>query len=350
MPYTLRELAERTDCTLEGDPDTAIARAASAAMASPDAIVFALDDRRLVEAASSMAAAVLAPLGGAGSSKPTLRAKNVRLAWAKILEILYPAEVLPGSIHPSSVIDPTAMVASSSVVGPLCMIGPRAIVGESCVLGAGVIIEDDAAVGNGSTLHARVVVGRRCVLGERNLLFAGAVVGADGFGLARDGERYRRIPHIGIVRTGNDVEIGANSTVDRAALDETKIGNGVKIDNLVQVGHNVIIGENTVIAAGSAIGGSTVIGPSVIMAGQTGIGDHITVGRGVVLLSQAGLVSNAEDGAVLSGWPARPHRGYLRSLAMLRKLPGLTRRMELFLEKQEPSHPEENLAQRDRTS
>ncbi|MDQ2731000.1 MAG: hypothetical protein M3Y56_05025, partial [Armatimonadota bacterium] len=124
--------------------------------------------------------------------------------------------------------------------------------------------------------------------------------------------------------------------------DETRLGDGVKIDNLVQVGHNVIIGDNTVIAAGSAIGGSTIIGPSVVMAGQTGIGDHINVGRGVVLLSQAGLVTDAEEGAVLSGWPARPHRRYLRSLIMLDRLPGIMKRMESFLQKQEPSRRGEN--------
>jgi UDP-3-O-[3-hydroxymyristoyl] glucosamine N-acyltransferase len=202
-------------------------------------------------------------------------------------------------------------------------------VGARAVISAGAFVGADAEIGDDTWLHPNAAVLSGCIVGERCILHAGAVVGSDGFGYAWDGAAHRKIPQRGIVRVEDDVEIGANSTIDRATFGETVIGRGTKIDNLVQVGHNVVVGENSILCGQAGIAGSSRLGPGVVLAGQAGIGDHAEIGAGAVLTGQAGVVTRGtvDPGAVVSGMPAAPHREFLKRSAIFARLPELVRRL-----------------------
>lgn len=324
-PLALSELASRCGCEPGGSSDVIISSAAAVEDAVAGSIVFATDDRFLAKAEESQASAILISRRARDVSKPAIRAANVRLCWARVLAELYPAASAPPGVHASSVVAQSVRIDSSASVGPHCFIGESSVIEKGCSVGAGTVIGRGVSIGPETVIFPRVVIGDGCIIGPRNMLLPGAIIGAEGFGLARDGDRYVRIPHIGIVRTGSDVEIGANTTVDRAALGETMIADGVKIDNLVQIAHNVVIGSNTVIAAQTGIAGSTRVGASVTMAGQVGIIDHVTIGERAVLTAQSVVISSVAPGAIVGGYPAGPHREFLRSAALLRRLPALVK-------------------------
>jgi UDP-3-O-[3-hydroxymyristoyl] glucosamine N-acyltransferase len=189
-------------------------------------------------------------------------------------------------------------------------------------------VGEGAEIGEDSLLHVNVVVAERCVIGSRCVLHPGAVIGSDGFGYVWDGTAHRKIPQVGIVRIGDDVEVGANSAIDRATLGETRIGRGTKIDNLVQIGHNVVIGEDAVLCGQAGIAGSARLEDRVTLAGQVGVNDHVTVGRGAIATGQAGVTGSVPAGAVVSGMPAAPHREFLKRSALVARLPELARRLE----------------------
>lgn len=328
MSIPLAELARNAGCEVHASEDPLISGASSIEDAAPGSIVFALNDRILDQAETCSASAILLSSATRASQRPTLRAKNIRLAWANILNQLYPPDRPRYGIHPTSAVDTTASVHPSAEVGPFCAIGAGASIGERCILKAGVCIGANASIESDSILHERVIVGERCVIGPRNILHPGAVVGADGFGFARDGARYHRIPQVGIVHTGCDVEIGANATIDRAALGETVLADGVKVDNLVQIGHNCRIGANTLIAALTGLSGSVTVDPSVTMAGQVGIADHLHIGEGAILGGRAGVIGDVPARSVLVGFPARPRREFFRSIVLTDRLPALMKEID----------------------
>jgi UDP-3-O-[3-hydroxymyristoyl] glucosamine N-acyltransferase len=253
-----------------------------------------------------------------------IAAKQPRLWFARAARLLENQPVLSG-VHPSAVVAQTAKLSEEVTVGAGAVVGEQVSIGARSRIEAGVVLDEKVEIGEDCVIHARAVMYRRTKLGNRVIVHAGAVLGADGFGYVRDKETgaYTQFPQQGTLHIEDDVEIGANSTVDRGALSETRIRRGTKIDNLVHIGHNCDIGEDVVIAALTGISGSSTVGKGAVIAGQVGIGDHAHVGPGVILGGQAGVLSGKTvetTGTVLWGTPAKPLREYLRELATLSRL------------------------------
>ncbi len=324
------ELAERIGALCEGG-DVELTQVASFAAATPNSLVFVEHPRYLQPALASAAGAVIIPdhvpadAPPAAHPKVLLRCSNPRLAFALAAAELRRAAPAIGAIHltavvhPTANIHPTARIEALSVVGAGAGIGPRTHLGPGCIVGPGVVIGADC------DLVARVVVHSGATLGDRVIAKPGAVLGGDGFGFVPDPAtgRYHKFPQIGRLEIGNDVEIGANTCIDRGALDATVIADGAKLDNLVQVGHNVRIGRNVVVASQTGISGSSVLEDGVIVGGQVGIADHVRIEQGAILGAQCGIPSKKVlrgKGVVFWGTPARPIGEYLRELATLARL------------------------------
>jgi UDP-3-O-[3-hydroxymyristoyl] glucosamine N-acyltransferase len=325
----LIQLAELLHAELKGDAaEHEVSGVASAKNATADSIVFAQDAATFYEALGSEAAAVIVPVAmgeDANVLKPLLLVKNPRLAFARAAQLLR-TEDAHASVHPTAVIDGSALLARRVSVGPYAVIEPEAKIGEGSTIGAGAVIGRSVVIGRDCRIHPRAVVYPCVELGDHVVVHAGAVLGSDGFGYVRDeatGE-YIQFPQQGRLVIEDAVEIGANTTIDRGALDETRISRGVKIDNLVHVGHNVLVGRDVVIAAQTGISGSCTIGDYAIIGGQVGIGDHATIGTEVILGSGSGVLNHKKvhgPGVVFWGRPARPLRQYLKELAALTRLP-----------------------------
>ena len=314
--------------TAAGD-DPEITAVASMERAGAASIVFAGNDASAQVALASQAAAVLLPLNAqaqAGSAKPVLRVRQPRLAFAMIAKRLRPAQGCEG-VHAAAIVAASARLAADVSVGAHAVIGEDVQLGEGVRIGAGCVIGNGVRIGAQTQLYPRVVVYAGTTLGARVVVHAGAVLGADGFGYARDMDtgEYTQFPQQGTLAIEDDVEIGANTTIDRGALEETRIGQGAKLDNLVHIGHNCRIGRNVVIAAQTGISGSSVVEDGAILGGQVGIGEHATVGPGVILGGGAGVLSGKKlrgPGQVFWGRPAQPLKDYLRGLAAVGRLHG----------------------------
>jgi UDP-3-O-[3-hydroxymyristoyl] glucosamine N-acyltransferase len=314
-------------CRLAAEQDPEIVRVANAATATNDALVFAEDEASLAAALESAAGAVAVKITVAGSveaGKPLLLCGHPRLAFARAARLLRQTQIHTG-IHP------TAAIAEGVAMGKDVSIGAYAVLGAGCVVGdrsridAGAVVGEGVRIGADCHLYPRVVVYPCTELGDRVIVHAGAVLGADGFGYVRDAAsgEYLQFPQQGRLVMEDDVEIGANATVDRGALEETRLECGVKIDNLVHIGHNVRVGRNVVIAAQTGISGSSTIGHNAIVGGQVGIGDHAVIGDGVILGSHAGILSRKKikgAGMVFWGTPAKPLKVYLKELAVLARV------------------------------
>jgi UDP-3-O-[3-hydroxymyristoyl] glucosamine N-acyltransferase len=327
MPHTLKELAELTASRLIGNGDIEVSRVASLAHAQPGDIVFVQEKKDLAAALASRATAVIAGsfAGDAGSDKPLLISDNPRLAFCRAGAPLHPSKAYKPGTHPSAVVHSTAKVAPSAaidahaVIEADAVIGARAHVGANCSLGQGVVIGDDC------DLYPCVVIYAGTTLGHQVIVHAGSVLGSDGFGFVRDETcgRYHKFPQVGELVIGDYVEIGANCTIDRGALDKTVIGAGTKLDNLVHIGHNDIVGANVVIAAQVGVSGSSEIGDGCVIGGQVGIGDHAKLEPGTMLGGQAGILPHKVlrgKGILYWGTPAKPVREYLKELAVVAKL------------------------------
>ena len=325
------ELAQRIGAVCEG-PDVELQQVSSFGSATPQSVVFVEHERYLPPALASAAGAVIVPAeaieGGEsvqGKCRVLLRARNPRLAFALAAAELRRSQPCVGGTHPSAIVDPSAQVHATAWVGELAVIGAGARIGPHSRIGPGSIVAAGVEIGADCELVARVVVCSGTTLGDRVVVKAGAVLGGDGFGFVPDPATgcFHKFPQIGRLEIGNDVEIGANTTVDRGALDATIIAHGVKIDNLVQVGHNVHLGRNVVIASQTGISGSSVIEAGVLVGGQVGIADHVRVKEGAILGAQCGIPSKKVvrgKGVVFWGTPARPIAEYLRELATLARL------------------------------
>jgi len=325
-------VAEIIHGDLEGDGDVTIGGVASIKDAEDGDIVFAENPRFLSEAARSKASAVIAFLDAVTPDKPLIKVENPRFAFAQILDLFAVRVAPPVGIHPTAVIGKDTVIPPSASVGPFVQIGDRTVVGDRAIIMASCAIGEDVTIGEDCILYPHVVLYSNTMLGARVILHAGAVIGADGFGYVRLGDRFHKVPHVGNVVIHDDVEIGALTTVDRAKTGSTVIGPRTKIDNLVQIAHNVQIGADTVIAAMTGIAGSAVIGNNVSVAGQVGIKDHVTVGDGAVLLGQAGVWGDVPPGGIYSGCPARPHRERVRQEAVTARGPELLRRLRALEE------------------
>lgn len=323
----LAQLAAVARADLDGDGEVEIERVALLAEASPRALVFVADARRLADAEASAAGALLVPLNAPPTRKPALRAANPRAAFARVLAAFAPPAPATPGVHPTAVVASDARLAADVAVGPHAVVDHAAVLGPRSVVGAGAVIGARCRLGADCRLHPRVVLYPDTVLGDRVVIHSGAVIGGDGFGYAADGAEHVKIPQLGRVVIGDDVEIGANTTIDRATLGETRIGPGTKIDNLVQIGHNVVVGARVLIVAQVGISGSVTIGDDAIIAGQAGVRDHVTIGAGARVLGQAGVTKDVPAGATVSGYPARPHREALRLDAAAAQLPELLERV-----------------------
>jgi UDP-3-O-[3-hydroxymyristoyl] glucosamine N-acyltransferase len=323
----LSELASRLGCSLRGDGTVEVQRVCGIEDAGPGDLTFVANPKYAARLETTRASAViLSP--GLDSALPSLLSENPYLSFARAVALLHPQPGPAPGVHPTAVVDPSAVLGPDVHVGALAVVGPGVKVGARTVLHPHVVLYAEVQVGEDCVLHSAVQVRERCRLGHRVVVQNGAVVGGDGFGFAKDAAgRYHKIPQIGTVVVEDDVEIGALSAVDRAALGETRVGRGTKIDNLVQVGHSVTIGADTVLAGQVGIAGSTHIGERVTLAGQVGVAGHLTVGDGAIATAQTGIPGPVAPGAVVSGYPAIENKAWLRASAAFAKLPEILKRV-----------------------
>lgn len=327
MSQTLQALADFTASRLIGNGNVPISGVASIKSARAGDLVFVESARHLELAMNSHATAVIVRESDAEitTTKPLLIHANPRLAFATAAQLLYPREQFAPSIHPSAIVDPRATVAASASIDAHTVVETNADIGERCFIAAGCYIGEGVAIGDDCEICPNVVIHPGTTLGRRVTVHAGAVLGSDGFGYVRDDKfgRYVKFPQVGRLIIGDYVEIGANCTIDRGALDETVIGPGTKLDNMVHIGHNGSIGANVVIAAQTGVSGSSSIGDDCVVGGQVGIADHVTIEPGAILGAQSGIPSNKTirgKGVVFWGTPARPIKEYLKELAVLSRL------------------------------
>lgn len=315
MAFSLQELAERLGGSVVGEAGLRIAGVANPDAAGPCDLIFLVEDKYRSAALASAAGAVVARAAVPG--KATVVVAEPRMAMAQVLALFAPAQP-PSGVHPSAVVDSGALVGAGASLGANAVVMAGAVIGERTVLHPGVVVGSGARVGADCVLYANVVVREACRLGDRVIVQPGAVIGSDGYGfVTRRDKTHVKMPQIGIVVVQDDVEIGANVTIDRATIGETVIGQGTKIDNLVHVGHNVRIGENGLLVSQVGISGSVTIGDRVTLAGQSGVAGHLSIGSDTVVAAKAGVTKTLPPGVMVSGFPARPHREELRRQASL---------------------------------
>jgi UDP-3-O-[3-hydroxymyristoyl] glucosamine N-acyltransferase len=328
-PVRVQQIADFLSARVIGDPARDITAAASLAAAGPSDLSFVEDPKYLDQAQACRAGAVLAgefaAAGVPGLSSTLVIVAAPRLAFARAAAYLADAARPPGGVHPTAVVDSSAHLGANVAIDAHAVVGRNVRIGARTRVGPGSVLFDDVVVGEDCRFVARVTIYPKTTVGHRVLVHAGAVLGSDGFGFVRDEQSgaYHKFPQIGRLDVGDDVEIGANCTVDRGALDATVIESGAKLDNMVHVGHNVRIGRDVVIAAQTGIAGSSVIEKNVVVAGQVGIADHVRIEEGAILGAQCGVPSKKVirgKGVVFWGTPARPIREYLKELAVLAKL------------------------------
>ncbi len=320
--YSLGELAVRFGLELRGDPQLRVTRVATLPNADVGALSF-LANRRYRRAlqATRATAVVVAAEDAPLCTAAALIDPNPYLAYARIAALLYPAAETGAGVHAGAIVAASAAVPPSAAVGACAVIEHGVRLGDRAFVGPGCIVQQGVSIGADTRLLARVTVCARTAIGRRCIVHPGAVIGADGFGFARDGDGWFKVPQIGGVRIGDDVEIGANTTIDCGAIGDTIIENGVKLDNQIQVGHNVVIGEHTAIAGCTGISGSTTIGKRCMIAGKVGIAGHLTIADDVAVTGFS-LISASikEAGSYSGGIPAEETRGWRRTVAQLRRL------------------------------
>ncbi len=334
---TLGELSERLGADLvigSGDRDTVAARVLSGVAgienAGPSEVAFVANPKYAALARGTAAAALIVEPAFGQLETPTLRVSDPKLAFSRTVAFFHPAPVFAPGIHPTAIIDPSASVGARAHIGPYAVIGERARLGDDAVLLSHTVLYPDVVVGHRFLAHAHAVVREGCRLGDDVILGNGAVIGGDGFGFAREASgRWVKTLHPRPAVLEDEVEVQANSCVDRSIVGETRIGRGTKIDNLVQVGHASTVGENTLLCAQVGLAGSTHVGRDVILAGQVGVAGHLTIGDRAVATAQTGIPSDVAPGAVVSGYPAMDNRAWLRMVATLQRLPDLLRRLRV---------------------
>jgi len=322
----LSEIASALGARLEGDGAVEIAGVAGIEQAGPGQLTFVANPKYAAAAKTTRASAVIVAEDFPVLETATLRIKNPYLAFARALELFYQPPKYAAGVHPTAVIHPSARVGKGASIGPYVVVDQEVEIGEGCVLLAHVVIYRGARIGRNFFAHAHAVVREHCRLGDNVILQNGAVIGADGFGFAKDDQgRWHKIVQSGPAILEDDVEVQALACVDRASVGETRVCRGAKIDNLAQVGHGSRVGEHTMVCAQVGLAGSTVVGKNVILAGQVGVAGHCHIGDGVVITAQSGTHGDIEPGAMVSGSPAFDHKVWLRSMAVLPRLPEMAR-------------------------
>ena len=326
---TLGEIVAQLGGEAVGDAGARLSGVATLDSAGPGHIAFLANPKYRSRLATTRAGAVIVGPGDRdAASIPRIVSDNPYAYYARTVALFHPEEPVQPGIHPFAQVDGSANVDATAEIGAFAVIGPGSTIGPRARIGAHAAIGRDVTIGEGTRLHPRVTVYDGCRIGSRCLLHSGAVVGADGFGQARAEGRWIKIPQVGAVRIGDDVEVGANTTIDRGALDDTVIGDGVKLDNQIQVGHNVVIGAHTVIAGCTGISGSVTIGRDCMIVGGVGITGHLSICDGVTI-SGFSFISKSitAPGTYTSGMPQMPHAEWLRNAAHLRRLDELWKRL-----------------------
>jgi len=332
MKKKLKELAEVVGGTVIGDDEVEISGVAAIEAAQTGEITFIANPKFFPMLAGTKASAVIVSKEIPSSPKPLLCINNPYLAFAKILTLFSQKPYQPGGIDPNARISPTAQLGHDLTLHPFISIGDRCRIGDRVTIYSGAYVGEDSTIGEDSILYPNVSIYPGTIIGKRVILHSGVVIGADGFGYVKDGKKNVKIPQTGSVEIEDDVEIGANTTVDRATFGRTIIHRGVKIDNLVQVAHNVVIGEDSILVAQVGVAGSTQIGSNVTLAGQVGVADHVKIGDNVMIGAQSGVAQDLPGDQAYLGTPPLPHREFLRVVNIIPKLPEM-RKVLIEIEK-----------------
>ena len=324
----LGDLAAQLGCQLEGDGEIDITRVASIDNAEPGDLTFLANSKYAAELASTRASAVIVGPDDRGSAAALLRTSNPYLAFARAVGLLNPTPRPTPGVHPTAIVAPDAVLQADVTIGPYVVIGAGARIGARTVIAAHAVIGAGAVLGPDCLVHARVSIRERVQIGARCVIQDGAVVGSDGFGFAhREDGTHEKIPQIAAVVIEDDVEIGANTTIDRPAIGETRVKAGTKIDNLVQIAHGVSVGKNALLAAQVGVAGSTVIGDSVMFGGQVGVTGHVTVGDRVRASAKTGVTGNVPADTFITGYPHLENLEWRKAYAVVRRLPELRRQL-----------------------
>lgn len=338
MELLLTSIADIIDGRYTGDGSKKISNVASFEAARSENITFADDIRYIKKINETEAGAVIVPEETGELSGNIIYSSNPRAAFSKLMSIFNPPPELVDYIDSTSIIGADFNCGVDVSIKAGVVIGEGVTMGDRVILNPNVVIGDGVTIGSDVTIYPNVSILDNCTIGSRVIIHSGSVIGSDGYGFAHDGEKYTKIAHIGIVRVGDDVELGANNTIDRGTYGETWIKNGVKTDNQVHIAHNVIVGENTLLVAQVGIAGSTVIGDNVVVAGKAGISGHLKIGNNVIIGPGAGILKSVGDSEVVSGIPGMPHKLWLRVQNIISRLPEMKkqfRTMEKRLEKLE---------------
>jgi UDP-3-O-[3-hydroxymyristoyl] glucosamine N-acyltransferase len=326
MLFTVAEIARHLGGEIIGDGTTRLTGFAPAERAQAGDLTFAENESYFSRADQSKASAIIID-GTFRSQKVLIRVPHARTAFAKVLPLFFPERVFQPGIHPTAVVAATASINPSAHIGPLCVIEENVRIGARSIVQAGSHLGEGCVIGEDDNIFPNVTLYPRTEIGNRVRVHSGTVLGSDGFGYVQDGADHRKVPQIGNVIVRDDVEIGANVTVDRGALGPTIIGRGSKIDNLVQIGHNVVIGENCLVVAQAGIAGSTRLGNHVVLGGQVGLAGHLKIGNDVSVAAQSGVMTNIPDGEKWLWTPAQPDRIAKRQIIAMQQLPELIRRV-----------------------
>jgi UDP-3-O-[3-hydroxymyristoyl] glucosamine N-acyltransferase len=327
----LQDIATRLALRL--DPlgaDAEITGIAAIETAVPGQITFIANPKYAAAAKTTQASAVIVEEKFPALEKPTLRTRNPQYAYLRVAELFHQPIRYPAGIHPTAIVDSSAKIGPNASIGAYVVIEADVEIGENCTLLPHVVIYRGARIGRNFLAHSHVSVREHSEIGNNVLLHNGVVIGSDGFGFAKDDSgRWQKIPQPGKVVIEDDVEVQANSCIDRASLGETRIGRGTKVDNLVQIAHNCIVGENCLICSQAGLAGSTELGKDVILAGQVGVAGHCKLGDGVIVTAQSGTHGDVEPGKMISGSPAFDHKQWRRSVSIFSKLPDLARAVRM---------------------
>lgn len=324
-PTTAAALASACGGRVVGDAGVVVEGARSLEAAGPRDVAFAADAKTERAAVASAAGVLLARSASGFPGRTVVEVGDPALAFAGVLEAFIPRRGVPPGIHPTAIVDDGARVAEDAAVGPYAVVGGESEIGPGAVLEAHVVVGRRCRIGAGARLHPHVVLYDDVSVGPGSEVHAGAVLGADGFGYVASPAGLKKVPQVGGVEVGSGVEIGANTCIDRATLETTRVGDGTKIDDLVMVGHNCKVGAHVVLCGQVGLAGSTTVGDQAVLGGQVGTAGHLRIGRGVKAGGQTGIVSDVPDGASLFGTPHQPHRDAFRVHAELKKLPETAR-------------------------
>jgi UDP-3-O-[3-hydroxymyristoyl] glucosamine N-acyltransferase len=327
MPFTAADIAKQLQGEVQGDGSVVLNGFAPADRAKPGDLTFAENETYFQRAEQSAASAILIASDFKSEKKVLIRVANARIAFAQVLPLFFPEPVYAAGIHPTAVIATSAKVDPTAHIGPNCVVGERVNIGARVVLQGGNHVGANSQLGDDANIFPNVTLYAQTLIGKRVRIHAGTVIGSDGFGYVQDKGVHRKVPQVGNVIIGDDVEIGANVAIDRGALGPTTIGKGTKIDNLVQIAHNVVIGDYSLLVSQVGIAGSTKLGNYVILGGQVGVAGHLKIGNQAIVMAKAGVMRDVGDGEKMLGSPAYPDREFKRQTIALKQLPALIRRV-----------------------